>query len=222
MRGGRKEEAAQRGIQGASGDGGLSGEKTLAERCRRGYAGSLGRGAVGDPPGRSPRWVLRHLPRAAPPDSWRSQRGRAGPFNKDTACHNRAPSRQSSGTKHIGEARCAQDGNKNLYRDNLASKAIGDLAGAARSEVSRGFFEAIVDAFDFSRFRCIVEVGGGQGQLLGSILARHPGSKGILYDVPEIVAGALAVLRAHGVADRCEAVGGDMLRSVPRAAMHTY
>ena len=82
--------------------------------------------------------------------------------------------------------------------------------------MSRGFFEAIVDAFDFSRFRCIVEVGGGQGQLLGSILARHPGSKGILYNVPEIVTGALAVLRAHGVADRCEAVGGDMFRSVPQ------
>jgi hypothetical protein len=90
------------------------------------------------------------------------------------------------------------------------------LAGAAQSEVSRDFFEAIVDAFDFSRFRCIVDVGGGQGQLLGGILARHPGSKGILYDVPEIVTGAPAVLRAHGVAGRCEAVGGDMFRSVPQ------
>jgi hypothetical protein len=96
------------------------------------------------------------------------------------------------------------------------------LAGAAQSEVSRGFFEAIVDAFGFSRFRCIVDVGGGQGQLLGGILARHSGSKGILYDVPEIVTGAPAVLRSHGVADRCEAVGGDMFRSVPRAAMRIY
>ena len=55
------------------------------------------------------------------------------------------------------------------------------LAGAAQSEVSRGFLEAIVDAFDCPRFQCIVDVGGGQGQLLGGILARHPGSKGILY-----------------------------------------
>jgi Dimerisation domain/O-methyltransferase domain len=45
------------------------------------------------------------------------------------------------------------------------------LAGAAQSEVSRGFFEAIVDAFDFSRFRCIVDVGGGAGAASG----RHPG-----------------------------------------------
>src|SRR5271169_612747 len=89
------------------------------------------------------------------------------------------------------------------------------IAGAAQSEVSRGFFEAIADAFDFSRFPWIVDVGGGQGQLLGGILARHPGSKGILYDLPEIVTGAPAVLRAHGVADRCEAVGGDMFSSVP-------
>jgi hypothetical protein len=90
------------------------------------------------------------------------------------------------------------------------------LSGAAQSEVSRGVFEAIADAFDFSRFRCIVDVGGGQGQLLGGILARHPGSKGILYDLPEIVTGAPALLRAHDVADRCEAVGGDMFSSVPQ------
>jgi hypothetical protein len=90
------------------------------------------------------------------------------------------------------------------------------LAAATQSEVSRGFFEAIVDAFDFSRFRCIVDVGGGQGQLLGGILARHPGSKGILYDLPEVVTEAQAVLEAHAVADRCKAVGGDMFSSVPQ------
>jgi hypothetical protein len=90
------------------------------------------------------------------------------------------------------------------------------IAGAAQSELSRGVFDAIADAFDFSRFQCIVDVGGGQGQLLGGILARHPGSKGILYDLPEIVTGAPSVLRAHGVANRCEAVGGDMFNSVPQ------
>jgi hypothetical protein len=38
----------------------------------------------------------------------------------------------------------------------------------------------------------------------------------VLYDLPEIVAGAPVVLRAHGVGDRCQAVGGDMFTSVPR------
>jgi hypothetical protein len=90
------------------------------------------------------------------------------------------------------------------------------ISGAAQSELSRGVFDSIADAFDFSRFRCIVDVGGGQGELLGGILARHPGSNGILYDLPEVVTGAPAVLRTHGVDDRCQAVGGDMFSSVPQ------
>ena len=78
------------------------------------------RGAVIASWRRSPRWVHRHLPRAAPPDSRWSRRRRAVPScglpgraapplastgaaaTFRTACHNREPSRQSSGTKHEG------------------------------------------------------------------------------------------------------------------------
>jgi hypothetical protein len=52
------------------------------------------------------------------------------------------------------------------------------ISGAAQSELSRGVFDAIADAFDFSRFRCIVDVGGGQGQLRDGILARAPRKQG--------------------------------------------
>jgi hypothetical protein len=90
------------------------------------------------------------------------------------------------------------------------------ISGAAQSELSRGVFDSIADDLDFSRFGCIVDVGGGQGELLGGILARHPASKGILYDLPEVVTGAPAVLRTHGVDERCQAVGGDMFSSVPQ------
>jgi hypothetical protein len=86
---------------------------------------------------------------------------------------------------------------------------------AAMTELSRGVINAIAEAFDFSRFGCIVDVGGGQGATLAGILAKNPASKGILYDLPHVAAGASAVLAAHGVADRCEVVGGNMYSSVP-------
>lgn len=86
---------------------------------------------------------------------------------------------------------------------------------AAMTELSRGFVEAIAAVLDFSRWDCIVDVGGGQGAFLAGILALHPTAKGILFDLPHVVAGAPAVLQAPGVADRCQTVSGDMFHAVP-------
>jgi hypothetical protein len=71
---------------------------------------------------------------------------------------------------------------------------------------------AIVDAYDFSDIRTIVDVGGGHGATLGAILRRYPAVKGVLFDLPEVVAAARL---DDDLAGRCVVVGGDMLRSVP-------
>jgi hypothetical protein len=77
---------------------------------------------------------------------------------------------------------------------------------------------AVVQAYDWSRFRLVVDVGGGQGTLLAAILSAHPSSRGILFDQPAVVATAGTILDGAGVADRCEAVGGDFFTSVPPGA----
>ncbi len=66
----------------------------------------------------------------------------------------------------------------------------------------------------FGRGR-VVDVGGGQGRVLASILKAHPSLSGVLFDLPRVVEGAPALLATEGVAGRCEAVGGDMFVSVP-------
>ena len=78
--------------------------------------------------------------------------------------------------------------------------------------------QAIVAAYDFSVFRTVSDVGGGQGSTLAAILRANPSLRAILLDQPQVVAGAEPMLRAAGVADRCESVGGDMLQGVPRGA----
>ena len=70
-------------------------------------------------------------------------------------------------------------------------------------------------AYDFSGVGRVVDVGGGHGKVLASILKAHPNLRGILFDLPRVVEGASAFLAKEGVADRCEAVGGDMFVSVP-------
>jgi hypothetical protein len=77
---------------------------------------------------------------------------------------------------------------------------------------------ALLDAYDFGRFGTIVDVGGGRGALLAAILREHPGTRGILFDQPHVVAGAPDVLEAAGVADRCQVVAGSFFESVPEGA----
>jgi hypothetical protein len=70
-------------------------------------------------------------------------------------------------------------------------------------------------AYDFSGVGRVVDVGGGHGKVLASILKAHLNLRGVLFDLPRVIEGASAFLAREGVADRCEAVGGDMFKSVP-------
>lgn len=81
--------------------------------------------------------------------------------------------------------------------------------------------ESAVPAYDFSRSKVIVDVGGGHGALLAEVLRRNPEARGVLFDLPAVVADAGGALSAAGVAERCEVQGGSFFESVP-AGGDTY
>ncbi len=74
---------------------------------------------------------------------------------------------------------------------------------------------AVLEAYDFSSFKTVVDVGGSYGTLLAAILRRNPTARGILFDQPHVTAAAGAQLAAAGVAERCTTVGGDFFVTVP-------
>jgi len=74
---------------------------------------------------------------------------------------------------------------------------------------------AVADAYDFSRFKTVVDVGGATGNMLASILARHAGPRGVLFDRPHVVSDATALLQASGVAGRVTVEPGDFFERVP-------
>jgi len=76
---------------------------------------------------------------------------------------------------------------------------------------------ALLAAYDFSRFRRLVDVGGGEGALLRDILSATPGLRGVLFDLPQVVARAPQVLTGD-IAARCQIVEGDFFDSVPEGA----
>ena len=75
--------------------------------------------------------------------------------------------------------------------------------------------EAILSLYDFSKFKTVVDIGGGHGGLITTILKANPEAKGILFDSPQVVGGAKPKLEQAGVADRCEVVPGDFFAAVP-------
>ena len=74
---------------------------------------------------------------------------------------------------------------------------------------------AIAASVDVAGMRLLVDVGGGHGASLSAILQAHPALRGVLFDLPQVVAGARTPLLAAGVADRCDIVEGDFFAAVP-------
>ena len=98
-----------------------------------------------------------------------------------------------------------------LGENPAEAKAFHD----AMTSLSASAIAAVVSAYDFSGIKRLVDVGGGHGLLLASVLAKYADMRGVLYDAPVVVQGSKDVLVGHEVADRCEAVGGDFFQSVP-------
>jgi len=119
---------------------------------------------------------------------------------------------------------------KSIWDYRLEHPEKAAIFNRAMTEVSRGGAEAIVKAYDFSPFKHVVDVGGGQGLMLATILAAHPGMRGTLFDQPAVVSGSKAVLQRFDVADRCSLIGGSFFESVPeggdayimRAVIHDW
>jgi hypothetical protein len=74
---------------------------------------------------------------------------------------------------------------------------------------------AVAEAYNFAAFKTVVDVGGGHGVLLNTILQAHAGVNGIVFDSPHVVAGAESAIHNAGLTGRCRAVGGDFFQSVP-------
>jgi ubiquinone/menaquinone biosynthesis C-methylase UbiE len=78
--------------------------------------------------------------------------------------------------------------------------------------------QALHAAYNFKGINTIIDVGGGHGGLITSILKRNPNMRGILFDSPQVIEGAKSKIAESGVADRCEVAGGDFFQSVPHGA----
>lgn len=92
------------------------------------------------------------------------------------------------------------------------------LFDEAMQGLTQGANGALIAHYPFERYGWTVDVGGGNGALLMPVLARHPGMRATLFDLPHVAEAARARITEAGLSGRYEAIGGDAFMAVPAGA----
>lgn len=122
---------------------------------------------------------------------------------------------------------CVQTGEPAFRRNSPAADPFSQIA--QNPEQAKVFDEAmatfapmtaaaIAASYDFSAFRELVDVGGGNGALLIGILKASPTLRGIVFDLPHNADNARRKIAEAGLESRCRALGGDFFKEVPSGA----
>ncbi len=93
--------------------------------------------------------------------------------------------------------------------------AIAALFNQTMVEITRLISEEVVQAYDFSQFRRIVDVGGGYGGLLAAILQENSDIHGVVLDLPHAREIAQQRINELGLSTRCEFLTGDFFETIP-------
>jgi O-methyltransferase domain/Dimerisation domain len=102
-----------------------------------------------------------------------------------------------------------------LFDYLAAHPEVSALFNAGMAGNSPDHARLVAQSYDFSRMKIVVDVAGGRGRLLSTILAEHPQLSGILFDQPHVLPDARPLVAEAGVAERCQFVGGNFFESVP-------
>src|SRR5262249_30821485 len=102
-----------------------------------------------------------------------------------------------------------------LMNQNAAVTALFDQAMATFASWTA---LEVGNVLDFSIFRKVVDIGGGNGALLIGLLKRYPRLAGVVFDQPHAAARAREQVAAAGLSGRCEIVAGNFFEEVPGGA----
>jgi DNA-binding Lrp family transcriptional regulator/predicted O-methyltransferase YrrM len=120
-----------------------------------------------------------------------------------------------------GETAFAKVFGHDVFDDLPTDPEAARAFDAAMAGYTTAMSQAVVARYDFDGFERIVDVGGGSGVLLSSILGKFARPRGVTFDLPHVTDRARATIDRAGLGDRAEAVGGDFFASVPAGDCYT-
>lgn len=109
------------------------------------------------------------------------------------------------------------------YYEYLARRPVENARfDSSQQGATRLELRAALRGYDWGGAGTLVDVGGGNGTFLAGVLGRHPGLRGVLFDLPFVSALSTDVLAGAGVADRCTVVGGSFFDDPVPPGHDTY
>lgn len=117
-------------------------------------------------------------------------------------------------TIKTGEPGCQKVFGQDFFSLLASDKTLEDRFGKGMANYSETEEEILSQAFSFSDFSTIIDVGGGQGGLLSQILTRHPNTQGILADQDKVIENPKYIVE-NQLQPRCQTVACDFFQSVP-------
>jgi SAM-dependent methyltransferase len=106
---------------------------------------------------------------------------------------------------------------KSLFECLGENQGMREIFGGGMTSYSSSSVSEAVEAYDFSKLKRIVDIGGGHGAFLRGVLSAVNGPIGIVFDLPE-VADHSDKSQAAALGDRYSVVGGDFFKAVPPQA----
>jgi len=119
--------------------------------------------------------------------------------------------------------RTGKDAFRRNYNQNIYDYLAGDpgnyeIFDRSMSDLSSLGLAPLLQAYNFSSFRTLADVGGGEGFLLANILKNYPAMQGILFDMPAALTKATDIFQQYDVMNRVKLKEGNFLESIPEGA----
>lgn len=109
-------------------------------------------------------------------------------------------------------------GQEDVFGALAADPEKAEVFNAAMAQFTRQAAQEVARHYDFARIGKLVDVGGGYGELVITILRAYPSMRGIIYDMEHSAEGARRNIAHAGLEARCEFVAGDFFKNVPGGA----
>ena len=93
-----------------------------------------------------------------------------------------------------------------------------EIFDAAMSSIHGREALPMLQAYDFSGFKKVADIGGGNGSTLIALLEKYPEAEGILFDLEHVIKRSQANIKSAGLESRCECVDGDFFSAIPEGA----
>jgi len=114
-----------------------------------------------------------------------------------------------------GETVSGEHSGRALFNHISNEEKRNEWFNRAMTSASKMQVPTLLSAFPFKKYGSIIDIGGGEGLFLAAVLRSAPKSRGVVFDLPNVLLKTGNVIERHSLGDRMELVEGDFFVGVP-------